>query len=104
MKDIVLYSISGLIIYFILLMLLVIKFNKSKNLEEYYMGGRSLSFWVLSLTFIASWWGAGSALSTADLAFTDGISAYWIYGMPVLISTIFMALLAKRIRRIPVMT
>lgn len=104
MKDIVLYSISGLIIYFILLMFLVIKFNKSKNLEEYYMGGRSLSFWVLSLTFIASWWGAGSALSTADLAYTDGISAYWIYGMPVLISTIFMAILAKKIRRIPVMT
>lgn len=68
------------------------------------MGGRSLSFWLLSLTFIASWWGAGSALSTADLAYSDGLSAYWVYGMPVLISTLFMVLLAKKIRRIPAMT
>ena len=29
-----------------------------------------LPFWALSITFIASWWGAGSVLSTADLAYT----------------------------------
>lgn len=104
MKDILLYSLGGLVIYFILLMVVVIRMNKNESLEDYYMGGRKLSFWLLSLTFIASWWGAGSALSTADLAYTDGISAYWVYAMPVLFSTLLMALLAKKIRRIPVMT
>ncbi|MGL5683972.1 MAG: sodium:solute symporter family protein [Marinifilaceae bacterium] len=104
MKDIVLYSLGGLVIYFILLMVVVIRMNRNESLEDYYMGGRKLSFWLLSLTFIASWWGAGSALSTADLAFTDGISAYWVYAMPVLFSTILMAVLAKKIRRIPAMT
>ncbi|MGL4492508.1 MAG: sodium:solute symporter family transporter, partial [Tannerellaceae bacterium] len=94
----------GILIYFVLLMWVVVRSKRSNTLEEYFMGGRQLPFWMLSLTFIASWWGAGSALSTADMAFTDGVSSYWIYGMPVLFSTFLMNLLAKAIRRIPVLT
>lgn len=94
----------GILIYFVLLMWVVVRSKRSNTLEEYFMGGRQLPFWMLSLTFIASWWGAGSALSTADMAFTDGVSSYWIYGMPVLFSTFLMILLAKAIRRIPVLT
>lgn len=37
-------------------------------------------------------------MSTADLAFHDGMGAFWYYGMPVLISTFLMILGAKTIR------
>ncbi len=63
-----------------------------------------LPFWALSITFIASWWGAGSALSTADLAYTDGLSAFWYYGAPVLIATFLMIVGAKAIRRVGYLT
>lgn len=63
-----------------------------------------LPFWALSITFIASWWGAGSALSTADLACTDGLSAFWYYGAPVLIATFLMIVGAKAIRRVGYLT
>lgn len=65
---------------------------------DYFFGGRKMPFGALSITFIASWWGAGSALSTADLAFHDDMVAFWYYGMPVLISTFLMILGAKTIR------
>lgn len=69
-----------------------------------FFAGRSLPFWALSITFIASWWGAGSALSTADLAYTDGLSAFWYYGAPVLIATFLMIVGAKAIRRVGYLT
>ena len=97
-------SIIGIIIYFIILLGVVLRAKRSTNLEDYFLGGRKLSFWMIALSFIASWWGAGSALATADMAYNEGISAYWIYGMPVLVSTLLIIVMAKAIRRIPAMT
>ncbi|QSH41383.1 sodium:solute symporter family protein [Lentisphaerota bacterium ZTH] len=100
MENLKLFSLGGLIIYFAILLFVVIKTRKNKNIEDYFFAGRSLPFWALAITFIASWWGAGSAISTADLAFEDGLSAFWYYGVPVLISTTLILLFAKSIRRI----
>lgn len=97
-------SIIGIIIYFILLLTVVLRAKRSSNLEDYFLGGRRLSFWMIALSFIASWWGAGSALATANMAYSEGISAYWIYGMPVLFSTLLIIAMSKAIRRIPAMT
>ncbi len=88
-----------LITYFIVLLIIVFRDRKTKNTLEYFFAGRSMPFWALSITFIASWWGAGSALETADSAYTQGMSAFWIYGMPVLISTIVMIAGSAFIRR-----
>ena len=48
--------------------------------------------------------GAGSAISTADLAYTDGLGAFWYYGVPVLLATFLMMLGARAIRRVPFLT
>lgn len=66
-------SLIGLVLYFAILLLVVLKEKKNSDVEDYFFAGRSLPFWALSITFIASWWGGGSALSTADLAFADGM-------------------------------
>lgn len=73
-------------------------------MEDYFFAGRSLPFWALSITFIASWWGGGSALSTADLAFADGMGAFWYYGVPVLVATLLMGLGARAIRSVGYLT
>lgn len=85
-------------------MIAVIREKKNENIMDFFFAGRSLPFWALSITFIASWWGAGSALSTVDLAYEDGIGAFWYYGMPVLVSTFIMILLAEIIRGLPFLT
>lgn len=93
-----------LIIYFAVLLFIVFREKKSKNTLDFFFAGRTLPFWALSITFIASWWGAGSAIETADFAYREGMSAFWIYGMPVLASTFVMILGSAFIRRIGFLT
>ncbi len=97
-------SLTGLIAYFALLLFAVTKEKKNTNVIDYFFAGRALPFWALSITFIASWWGAGSALSTADLAYEDGLGAFFYYGVPVLISTFLMILGSKAIRKVGYLT
>lgn len=104
MTSLQIMSLIGLILYFGLLLFAVTKEKKNTNVLDYFFAGRSLPFWALSITFIASWWGAGSAISTADLAYEDGLGAFWYYGVPVLISTFLMIIGAKAIRRVGYLT
>ncbi len=104
MTSLQIASLVGLLIYFAVLLFAVSKDKKNTNVLDYFFAGRSLPFWALSITFIASWWGAGSAISTADLAYTDGLGAFWYYGVPVLLSTFLMIIGAKAIRRVGYLT
>ena len=98
------FSMVGLAIYFAGLLYAVTREKKNHSVMDYFFAGRSLPYWALSITFIASWWGAGSALSTADLAYEDGLGAFWYYGVPVLLSTFLMILSAGGIRRVGYLT
>lgn len=98
------FSLLALLIYFAILLFAVTKEKKNQNILDYFFAGRSLPFWALSITFIASWWGAGSAISTADLAYSDGLGAFWYYGVPVLLSTFLMIIGAKAFRRVGYLT
>lgn len=99
-----LFSLSLIILYFAALLLIVFKEKKNTNAYDYFFAGRKLPFWALSITFIASWWGAGSAIETADSAYNEGMAAFWIYGMPVLASTFIMILGSSFIRRLGFLT
>lgn len=104
MNTLKVFSLIGLLVYFVLLLFAVTKEKKNHSVLDYFFAGRSLPYWALSITFIASWWGAGSALSTADLAYQDGLGAFWYYGVPVLLSTFLMMLCAGGIRRVGYLT
>ena len=68
-------------LYFFVIMVVVLKAKKSTSSEDYFLASRKLPFWALSITFIASWWGGGSAIDLVDQGFNQGISSFWIYGM-----------------------
>lgn len=104
MTKLQIFSLIALILYFMGLLWAVTKEKKNTTVLDYFFAGRTLPFWALSITFIASWWGAGSAISTADLAYEDGLGAFWYYGVPVLISTFLMILASKGIRRLGYLT
>lgn len=104
MNTLQILSLIGLLVYFAVLLFAVTKEKANQNILDYFFAGRSLPFWALSITFIASWWGAGSAISTADLAYSDGLGAFWYYGVPVLLSTFLMIVGAKAIRRVGYLT
>ncbi len=100
MSTLQILSLVGLILYFSVLLFAVAREKKSTNTLDYFFAGRSLPFWALSITFIASWWGAGSAIETANYAYEDGLGAFWYYGVPVLLSSFLLILGAKTIRRV----
>jgi SSS family solute:Na+ symporter len=100
MSNLQLISIILLVAYFATIMIVVLRTKASKNTEDYFLAGRQLPFWALSITFIASWWGGGSAVDLVDHGFNEGLGSFWIYGMPVLLSTFLMYIFAKGIRKI----
>lgn len=94
------YSLIALVIYFLILMYVVYRNRQVKSMEEYFLAGRNLPFWALSLTFVASWWGAGAALVCADEAYREGLGAFWVQGMPVIFSTFLLLLMSRLVRRV----
>lgn len=74
--------------------------RKNKTSADYFLASRQLPAWLLAITFIASWWGGGSAIDLVDQAHRDGLSTFWIYGVPVLIATVLLFVFAKGIRNI----
>ena len=93
-------SILLLIIYVFLLVVLGLYNRKNATSESYFLADRNMPAWLLSITFIASWWGGGSAIDLVDHAFANGLSSFWVYGVPVLIATAMMYLFSKAIRKI----
>ncbi len=86
--------------YVVAIIAVGIRNRNSKNSEDYFLASRELPSWLLAITFIASWWGGGSAIDLVDHAHENGLSSFWIYGVPVLIATALMLLFAKGIRNV----
>lgn len=93
-------TIVFLVLYIIVIIGVGIWNRKSNTSEDYFLGSRKLPAWLLAITFIASWWGGGSAIDLVDHAHQNGLSSFWIYGVPVLIATGLMYLFAGGIRNI----
>ncbi len=74
--------------------------RSSESGEDYFLASRSIPSWLLSITFVASWWGGGSAIDLVDQANRAGLSTFWLYGVPVLIATALIYLFAAPIRRL----
>lgn len=87
-------------LYIIAIIAVGIWHRKSNSSEDYFLASRNLPAWLLAVTFVASWWGGGSAIDLVDHAHKNGLSSFWIYGVPVLIATALMFLFAKGIRNI----
>ena len=70
-----------LALYFVGIMVVVLRAKKSTSSEDYFLASRKLPFWALSITFIASWWGGGSAIDLVDQGFNQGISSINAYNL-----------------------
>ena len=91
---------SSLILYTLFVTYIGYRNRRNQNSEDYFLASRNLPSWLLAISFIASWWGGGSAIDLVDHANRDGLSTFWIYGVPVLLSTALMYLFAAGIRRV----
>ncbi len=95
-----LYIAILLVVYIAVVTIIGYLNRKSSSEEDFFLASRQLPAWLLAITFIASWWGGGSAIDLVDHANRDGLSTFWIYGVPVLLSTALMFIFSGGIRRI----
>lgn len=53
-------------------------FKKNKNVEDYYVGGRSLGSWHIGLSVVATDVGGGFSIGLGGLGFTIGLAGSWM--------------------------
>ena len=79
--------------------------RKLKNAEDYFLAGRNLSSFLVYATLCAAWIGATSMLVSTDEAYSRGLSAFWVIGLPAVLTVVIMALfLAGPLRRLRVVS
>jgi len=95
-----------LIAYLVILLIVGLVFTKRmRNLEDFFLASRDLSGSWVFLTLVASWIGATSLLVSVDEAYRDGVSSFWVMGVPALLTVlIFFLFLARPIRQLSILT
>jgi SSS family solute:Na+ symporter len=74
--------------------------RKFNSLEAFFLASRRLGAARLAFTLCAGWIGAASLLVSTDQAFREGISAYWIIGLPAVATLLLFLPLARAIRKL----
>ncbi|MFA9453132.1 MAG: sodium:solute symporter [Candidatus Aminicenantaceae bacterium] len=92
--------------YFFLLLFVGVFFSrKTRSLEDYFLASRNLGSLLVFLSLAASWIGASSTLVTVDEAYSQGISSFWVMGVPAVLTALgFAFIFAGPIRRLPILT
>jgi SSS family solute:Na+ symporter len=92
--------------YLVLLVAAGLVFSRRmKSLEDFFLASRKISAALLYFTVCASWIGASSVLVTTDQALQSGLSAFWLIGLPAVVTVlIFSLFLAGPIYRLPALT
>jgi SSS family solute:Na+ symporter len=72
-----LYAVVLAVIVVVLLAVALYRSAKVKTKADYLVAGRSLPAWVLVLTLLTSWIGAGSLFAGAENAYKNGFAALW---------------------------
>lgn len=68
------------------------------GLDAFFLAGRGLGAWRVAFSLTASWVGAASLLVSTDEAYSGGLSAVWIIGVPAVATLLVLLPLSGRIR------
>jgi solute:Na+ symporter, SSS family len=98
------WLLSGFFGYLLLLLCTGLLLSRPKaepaSLDGFYLANRRIPSWMLGLTFVAAWFGAGSTMGTLQAAFENGLSAIFLIAVPSVLSLMFITLcLAKKVQQ-----
>ncbi len=100
----------GFLILFLVYLGLILFFGlvfsrRMKTLEDFFLASRGLNAPLIFLSLTASWFGATSVLVSVDEAFRSGTSAFWLIGIPAIVTVlVFAVFLAGPIRSLNVLS
>lgn len=92
--------------YILLLLFVSVLFKRRmQTLEDFFLASRNLPAFLVFLSLAASWLGATSILVSMDEAYRQGVSSFWVMGMPAILTVlVFAFFLARPIRHLPIVT
>lgn len=95
-----------LLIYILLLLLVSLFFSKKiGSFEDFFLASRNLPFLLVYSSLVASWLGATSILVSTDEAYNQGLSSFWVMGIPAILTVLLFGLfLARPIHRLPILS
>jgi solute:Na+ symporter, SSS family len=74
-------------------------FNKRKQgFDDYFMAGRNLTAPLLVGTLVSTFYGLDTLFGTSEVAFFEGISAFFAYSLPYTVMYIVMAILSPKFK------
>jgi len=73
--------LASIVFYLLLLVAVgIYKVNSVKNSEDFMVAGRTLPWFILVGTLLATWMGSGSLFSGAGLGYRNGLAGLWSSG------------------------
>ena len=75
------------------------KARKVKDSEDFMVAGRTLPWWVLVGTLLATWIGNGSLFGGAGLGYRNGLSGLWS-SCGAWLGILLVFFIAKRVRNL----
>lgn len=72
--------------------------EKVSGLDAFFLASRRVGAARIAFSLCASWIGAASLLVSTDEAFAGGISAYWVIGLPAVVTLLGLVFLVRPIR------
>ncbi|MDP6370063.1 MAG: hypothetical protein QF615_10665, partial [Planctomycetota bacterium] len=91
------YLLSSLLYLLVLVGVGVYKAKAVKDSEDFMVAGRTLPWYILVGTLLATWIGSGSLFSGAGLGYRNGLAGLWSSGGAWL-GIVLVFFIAKRIR------
>ena len=100
--------IDSAIIIFFLLLVLVIGFSvsktSSKNTSQYFLSGRTMPWWLLGISMVATTFSTDTPNLVTDIVRTNGVSGNWVWWVFLLTGLLTVFVYAKLWRRSDVST
>ena len=95
--------IDKIIIVFFFVLVLTIGFavskRSSKNTSEYFLSGRTLPWWLLGLSMVATTFSTDTPNLVTDIVRTNGVSGNWVWWVFLLTGLLTVFVYAKLWRR-----
>ncbi|MCD6399750.1 sodium/proline symporter [candidate division WOR-3 bacterium] len=100
MSKIFIYSVVLIIYLAVLVLIGLITGRKTKNVEDFYIGGRQIGPWVTALSYVAAYFSSVVIVGGGGFGYIFGMSTLWIGAINVLLgTTVCWIVLGPRIRK-----
>ncbi len=95
-----------IVIYFVIIAIIGLSYYKraSSGLEDYFVSGRKLSWWIAGTSMVATTFAADTPLAVTGLTISDGISGNWVWWSMALTGMLTVIFFSKMWRRSRILT